>query len=94
MIFVHINTKNFNITQIKPCTCDSINFLLDQKVTKNQDKTKLRPALSNRKNHGNVCQNETSIESYNLRKAFTSFILVTQAPLLMVLTGLPYHARA
>ncbi len=50
----------------KPCTFNPFNFLLDQKVTKNQGKTKLPPALSNRKSHGNVGQNETLIESYYL----------------------------
>jgi hypothetical protein len=29
-------------------------FFLDKKVTKNQDKTKLLPALPNTKPHGNV----------------------------------------
>jgi hypothetical protein len=54
----------FLTQQKKPCTFNPSNFLLNQKVTKNQDKTQLPPALSNRKSHGNVGQNETSKRGY------------------------------
>jgi hypothetical protein len=47
-----------------------VGFLLKNltKLISGQDKTKLPPALSNRKSHGKVGQNETLIESYNLSK--------------------------